>query len=69
MRKTGYIAAYAALMLTVAVGKAFAGSNTEFPTESVTFNFASPEISPASISGGLALLAAGVLLVRARRSR
>ena len=54
MRKIGYVA-LVALALAAAVTDAVAGV-----PEAV------PEINPTSLSAGLALLAGGVLLVRAR---
>ena len=59
MRKIGYVA-LVALALAAAVTDAVAGNT--FPTPV-------PEIGPASLSAGLALLAGGVLLVRARWRR
>ena len=57
MRKIGYVA-LVTLALAAAVTDAIAGGP-----------IAVPEISPASLSAGLALLAGGVLLVRARRRK
>jgi hypothetical protein len=57
MRRIQYLVA---LMLTAAVTDAFAGGPLPTPV---------PEISPTSISAGLALLAGGVLLVRSRLRR
>jgi uncharacterized protein (TIGR03382 family) len=58
MRNLGYPVMLAALMLLSAAASAHAAGQVE-----------SPEISPGSISAGLALLSSGVLLVRARRSK
>jgi len=57
MRKIGYVT-LVALAVAAAVTDAIAGSVV-----------AVPEISPASLSAGLALVAGGVLLVRARRRK
>ena len=55
MRKLGYVLLAVAAVLATTVTNAIAGGPV-----------AAPEVSPASLSGGLALLAGGVLLVRAR---
>lgn len=61
MRRFGQVlSACAALMLAVHA----LGSNV---LASVPPTAAAPEISPTSISAGLALLAGGVLMLRARR--
>jgi hypothetical protein len=52
---------FASLCLVLAVSSvAFAGFDVPVPV---------PEISPTSISAGLAILAGGVLMVRARRRK
>ena len=55
MRKLGYALVVAGLALAAAATDAFAGAAPRVP-----------EINPSSISAGLALLAGGVLLARAR---
>ena len=57
MLKMGYRVLFAGLILATAVTDA---SATTIPT---------PEITPSSLTAGLALLAGGVLLVRARLRR
>ena len=53
MRKIGYVVLAAGLALAATVTDATAGN-------------VAPEISPTSLSAGIALLAGGVLLARAR---
>ena len=55
MRKLGYIVLAAGLVLAAVATDASAGSVNPVP-----------EISPSSLSAGLALVAGGVLLARAR---
>ena len=54
MRKLGYLVACAALIVAAAVTNAAASA------------VAVPEVNPSAVAGGLGLLAAGVLLLRAR---
>jgi uncharacterized membrane protein YdfJ with MMPL/SSD domain len=58
MRKIGYVVFAAGLVLAATATDALAG-----------FAAAVPEISPTSLSAGLALLAGGVLIARARRRK
>ena len=58
MKQLGYLAGTAALILAATVTEALAG--TPGPVPGV------PELNPASLAGGLGLLAGGVLLLRAR---
>ena len=58
MRKIGYLVLVAGLVVAATATTVLAS------VQSVV-----PEISPTSLSAGLALLAGGVLLVRARRRK
>ena len=55
MRKLGYLMAAVALLLAANATNAMASPIT-----------VAPEISPASLSGGIGLLVSGALLLRAR---
>ena len=55
MRKVGFALLSVGVVLAAFATDAFAGSPV-----------AAPEVSPASLSAGLALLAGGVMLARAR---
>ena len=57
MRKFGYRALFAAIILAAAVTDAAAGG------------IVAPELSPSTMSAGLALLAGGVLIARSRWRR
>jgi len=57
MKQLGYLAGTVAVILAASVTNAAAGA------PSVP---AVPELNPASVTGGLALLAGGVMLLRAR---
>ena len=58
MKQLGYLAGTAALILAATVTEAIAGGLPTVPSV--------PELNPASLAGGLGLLAGGVLLLRAR---
>jgi LPXTG-motif cell wall-anchored protein len=60
MRKIGYVVLAMGLVLATTATDALASIDVPLPV---------PEISPTSLSAGLALLAGGVLLVRARRRK
>jgi hypothetical protein len=58
MRKIGYLVLVAGLVVAATATTVLAGTPSSVP-----------EISPTSLSAGLALLAGGVVLVRARRRK
>ena len=58
MKQLGYLAGTAALILAATVTEAIAGGPVTIPSV--------PELNPASLAGGLGLLAGGLLLLRAR---
>jgi len=60
MRKMGYLVLVAGLVVAAMATDALASLSVPVPV---------PEINPSSLSAGLALLAGGVLLVRARRRK